>query len=52
MERKVRELNDNAKAELQESIDISRAEIKRLDSIVTQFRAQSGLRGRNCIPKA
>jgi two-component system, sporulation sensor kinase E len=37
MERKVRELNDNAKAELQESIDISRSEINRLDSIVTQF---------------
>jgi two-component system, sporulation sensor kinase E len=37
MERKVRELNDNAKGELQESIDISRAEINRLDSIVTQF---------------
>src|SRR5437773_1057649 len=37
MERKVRELDDNAKAELQESIDISRSEINRLDSIVTQF---------------
>jgi len=37
MERKVRELNENAKAELQESIDISRSEINRLDSIVTQF---------------
>ena len=37
MERKVRELNDNAKAELQEAIDISRSEINRLDSIVTQF---------------
>src|SRR5213595_3097656 len=37
MERKVRELNDNAKEELQESIDISRSEINRLDSIVTQF---------------
>jgi two-component system, sporulation sensor kinase E len=37
MERKVHELNDNAKAELQESIDISRSEINRLDSIVTQF---------------
>ena len=37
MERKVRELNDDAKAELQESIDISRSEINRLDSIVTQF---------------
>jgi signal transduction histidine kinase len=37
MERKVRELNGNAKAELQESIDISRSEINRLDSIVTQF---------------
>src|SRR4030095_16730343 len=37
MERKVRELNGNAKAELQESIDISRSEINRLASIVTQF---------------
>jgi signal transduction histidine kinase len=37
MERKVRELNDNAKKELQESINVARAEIARLDSIVTQF---------------
>ena len=37
MERNVRRLNDTAKAELQESIDVARAEIARLDSIVTQF---------------
>jgi signal transduction histidine kinase len=37
MERKVRELNDNAKTELQESIDVARSEVSRLDSIVTQF---------------
>src|SRR5438045_2181240 len=37
MERKVRDLNDNAKTELQESIDVARSEIARLDSIVTQF---------------
>jgi two-component system, sporulation sensor kinase E len=37
MERKVRELEDNAKAELQESIDIARSEVNRLDAIVTQF---------------
>lgn len=37
MERKVRELNDNSKAELQDSIDVARSEIGRLDSIVTQF---------------
>ena len=37
MERKVRELDDNAKAELQDSIDVARSEIGRLDSIVTQF---------------
>jgi signal transduction histidine kinase len=37
MERKVRDLNDNAKKELQESIDVARSEIARLDSIVTQF---------------
>jgi two-component system, sporulation sensor kinase E len=37
MERKVRELKDDARRELQESIDVSRAEIGRLDSIVTQF---------------
>ena len=37
MERKVHDLEDGAKAELQESIDIARAEVNRLDSIVTQF---------------
>src|SRR6266480_4344145 len=37
MERKVRELDDNAKAELQDSINVARSEIARLDSIVTQF---------------
>src|SRR5215211_4989188 len=37
MERKVRELEGPVAAELQESIEIARAEINRLDSIVTQF---------------
>ena len=37
MERKVRELENNAKADLQESIDIARSEVNRLDAIVTQF---------------
>jgi signal transduction histidine kinase len=37
MERKVRELKSEARDELQESIDVARAEIGRLDSIVTQF---------------
>jgi two-component system, sporulation sensor kinase E len=37
MERKVRELDGEARKELQESIDIARSEISRLDSIVTQF---------------
>jgi len=37
MERKVRELDDNARAELQDSINVARSEIARLDSIVTQF---------------
>src|SRR5438477_3629272 len=37
MERKVRELNGNAQTELQESIDVARSEVSRLDSIVTQF---------------
>src|SRR6266516_1110682 len=37
MERKVRELDDNSKAALQDSIDVARSEIGRLDSIVTQF---------------
>src|SRR6187401_2667125 len=37
MERKVRELDGDTKKELQESIDVARAEISRLDSIVSQF---------------
>jgi two-component system, sporulation sensor kinase E len=37
MERKVQELQGDARQELQESIDIARTEIARLDSIVTQF---------------
>ena len=37
MERKVRKLDGEVKEELQEAIAISRAEITRLDSIVTQF---------------
>src|SRR5436309_13168905 len=37
MERKLRELDDNSKPELQDSIDVTRSEIGRLDSIVTQF---------------
>ena len=37
MERNVRKLKGAARRELQESIDIARAEISRLDSIVTQF---------------
>ncbi|CAN5783512.1 N/A [soil metagenome] len=37
MERKVRTLDAHVRPELQESIDIARSEISRLDSIVTQF---------------
>ena len=37
MERKVRELEGAEKKDLQESIDVARAEISRLDSIVSQF---------------
>src|SRR5262249_27863283 len=37
MERKTQELDHNAKAELQQSIDVARSEVCRLDSIVTQF---------------
>jgi two-component system, sporulation sensor kinase E len=37
MERKVRELKGEARQEIQSSIDVARAEISRLDSIVTQF---------------
>jgi two-component system, sporulation sensor kinase E len=37
MERKAQELEHNAKAELQQSIDVAHSEVRRLDSIVTQF---------------
>jgi signal transduction histidine kinase len=37
MERSVQKLDDSAKAELQQSIDVARSEVNRLDSIVTQF---------------
>jgi signal transduction histidine kinase len=37
MERSVQKLNDGEKSELQESIDVARSEVNRLDSIVTQF---------------
>ncbi len=37
IERKVRELGGPEKRELQQSIDVARAEITRLDSIITQF---------------
>jgi two-component system, sporulation sensor kinase E len=37
MERKIRELDGAPKEELQESINVARAEISRLDSIVSQF---------------
>jgi len=37
MERQARKLSDLARDELQESVDVARAEINRLDSIVTQF---------------
>ena len=37
IERKLRELDGAAKKELQESVEVARAEIGRLDSIVTQF---------------
>jgi len=37
MERSVQNLSDGAKTELQQSIDIARLEVNRLDSIVTQF---------------
>jgi len=37
MERKAQELKHNAKTELQQSIDVARSEVRRLDSIVTQF---------------
>ena len=37
MERAVQKLHDGTKAELQQSIDVARSEVSRLDSIVTQF---------------
>jgi signal transduction histidine kinase len=37
MERSVQKLHDQAKAELQQSIEVARSEVNRLDSIVTQF---------------
>src|SRR5437764_7114890 len=37
MERSVQKLQDNEKAELEQSIDVARSEVNRLDSIVTQF---------------
>jgi two-component system, sporulation sensor kinase E len=37
MERSVQKLDDGAKAELEESIEVARSEVNRLDSIVTQF---------------
>jgi two-component system, sporulation sensor kinase E len=37
MERKLQELHHSARAELQQSIDVARSEVSRLDSIVTQF---------------
>jgi two-component system, sporulation sensor kinase E len=37
IERSVQNLDDGAKAELQQSIDVARSEVNRLDSIVTQF---------------
>jgi two-component system, sporulation sensor kinase E len=37
MERSVQKLDGDAKGELQQSIDVARSEVNRLDSIVTQF---------------
>src|SRR5439155_21747940 len=37
MERSVEKLHDGEKAELEQSIDVARSEVNRLDSIVTQF---------------
>ena len=37
MERSVQELHDGAKEELEQSIEVARSEVNRLDSIVTQF---------------
>jgi len=37
MERSVQKLHDDEKTELEQSIDVARSEVNRLDSIVTQF---------------
>lgn len=37
IERKAQELDHDAKSELQQSINVARSEVRRLDSIVTQF---------------
>jgi signal transduction histidine kinase len=37
MERSVQKLHDGARAELEQSIEVARSEVNRLDSIVTQF---------------
>jgi two-component system, sporulation sensor kinase E len=37
MERSVQKLHDGEKSELEQSIDVARSEVNRLDSIVTQF---------------
>jgi signal transduction histidine kinase len=37
MDRSVQKLHDGAKTELEQSIDVARSEVNRLDSIVTQF---------------
>jgi signal transduction histidine kinase len=37
MERSVQKLHDSAKTELEQSIEVARSEVNRLDSIVTQF---------------
>jgi len=37
MERSVQKLHDGEKADLEQSIDVARSEVNRLDSIVTQF---------------
>ena len=37
MERSVQKLHDGAKTELEQSIEVARSEVNRLDSIVTQF---------------
>ena len=51
MERKVRELDGPAREELQESIDIARSELNRLDTIVTSSCAQFVRPDHSCIRK-